>query len=539
MYNVLLVEDEILERENMRASWIWENGDFKLCADAANGEDAWRILHEQPIDIVVTDIRMPFMDGLELCRLIKNAYPKIMIIILSGHSDFSYAQKALSLGVNDYIVKPAKSSDLLDALYKVASHIDQDNKLQSELENYKLRLKQSNDLRKQMLLINLVTGVLPTENVIEEAKELSIDLTFNDSCCVIIELFEDKIQISDHEYLLALEIQDGIKEALIDKSAISFSWNLRKYCLILKMSEMTQVKNQLNLVKEKIIDYYVMSGLNYRPVIAIGRIRKGIEGVVESFADAQFVLNFRFLFHNAEIMTSDDSLVLSDNNLNFEIVLMNEKTLIDNLIRYGTKNEAGDLVSKFVMKLKSLNLSYMVFQYICIELISQIKNFLTDLSDDDPVKVINQFSSNNIFQLNHWLSWANDLDKFGANLKELISGVIDIRDKRKNYRYSTIIAIAKEYINKNFSDPDLSLASVANKVNITPNYLSTIFTQETGESFIEYITRLRITKAKELINSTSMRIVDIAFSVGYQDSNYFSKIYRKIAGETPSQTRCT
>jgi two-component system response regulator YesN len=129
------------------------------------------------------------------------------------------------------------------------------------------------------------------------------------------------------------------------------------------------------------------------------------------------------------------------------------------------------------------------------------------------------------------------IDRFGSSLKSILEAAIEIRDRQKNYRYSTIVAIAKEYINQHYSDVGLCLANVASHVKITPNYLSSILSQETGESFIEYLTRIRITKALELLNTTNMRVTDIAFAVGYQDSNYFSKIFHRITGETPSQAR--
>jgi len=147
----------------------------------------------------------------------------------------------------------------------------------------------------------------------------------------------------------------------------------------------------------------------------------------------------------------------------------------------------------------------MLSQYICIELVTQAKDFIHTLTNEDPDKILaDYFAGSESYQPNCVLEWAQDvdhIDRFGSSLKSILEAAIEIRDRQKNYRYSTIVAIAKEYINQHYSDVGLCLANVASHVKITPNYLSSILSQETGESFIEYLTRIRITKALELLNT--------------------------------------
>lgn len=541
MYNVLIVEDEILERENTRSSWIWKAGDFKLVGDAGNGEDAWQIILKEPVDIVVTDIRMPFMDGLELCRMISQAKPTIKIIILSGYTEFSYAQQAMKYGVSEYIVKPVKTTDLLDALYKVAAKIEQDSKQVKEIEFYKQKLQNDLTLRRQRFFLDLTSGLVSQDVILNAAKDLEIDLDFKKVCCAIIELHDDKILIQDEEYLLILEAQEAVQEIIQSQSILDFNLSLRQYGLIYKESSLEEINRSVQQIHQRLTSLFQAAQSTFSPVIAIGRVQTGISGVVESFADAQYTLNYKYAFPASQILNFKDSLALNLPRFNLETAILNEKSAIDHLLNHGKKGDAAGVIEQLMARLKTIHKSFMLSQYICIELVTQAKDFIHTLTSEDPDKILaNHFSGSESYQPNCVLEWAKDvdhIDRFGSSLRSILEAAIEIRDRQKSYRYSTIVAIAKEYINQHFSDVGLSLADVASHVKITPNYLSSILSQETGESFIEYLTRIRMTKAQELLNTTNMRITDIAFAVGYQDSNYFSKIFRRITGETPRQTR--
>jgi two-component system, response regulator YesN len=266
------------------------------------------------------------------------------------------------------------------------------------------------------------------------------------------------------------------------------------------------------------------------PTITLGSIRDGIAGIAESFADAQFLLNFQYLAERADLLFMDEALPTLKKSYTKELTMANERMLIDNTLKFGSKTSVAGVVDKLVKKMQSLNLNSILFQYNCIEIDNIVKRFLIDISEY-PLKEDNEDSveKDPLFSNN----WFNDVFDFSQHLNAVLNVVIDLREKKKKHKFNNIIAVAKKYIDQNYSDNDINLTQVAEHVKINPSYFSTLFKQEMGESFIEYLTHLRIDEAKVLLNTTSHRITDIAFMVGYKDSNYFNKIFKKMTNQTP------
>lgn len=533
MYRVLLVEDEILERENMRESWIWKDNDFILQADAGNGEEAWEILKREKIDIVVTDIKMPFRDGLDLSRQIQEEMPRIKIIIMSGFSDFQFARRALSIGVSEYIVKPIRSSDLLDALKKVAAKLKEEDLVYEEVSLYREQLQTNRQKQRQQLLEDLTLGIAPIDKLKKQAGLQDLNLAFDNVCCAIIAYLDDKILIDENEHLQALECQQVVEDFIKSQDVLSFNRNLRESVLIYRDPYLPAVKKMLAAIYDTIAAECCLSTHICQPTIALGSVKKGITGIAESFADARFLINFQHLVGHDKLLFMDDALPALQNSYGSELILANDKESIVNILNMGNKSDVPAIVDRLVQRLQSINLSMLLFQYACVEIANILVQFLVEIDEDPNETLIDKSGTKNALLSGNWLIWSNDIPAFRDYLTKTLMTVMDIRDKKKKYKYNNVILKAKKYIDQHFADPDICLTQIAASVNVNPSYFSSLFTQEIGESFIEYLTRMRIDKAKTLMMTTSMRTVDIAFAVGYTDSNYFSKIFRKMTNESP------
>lgn len=528
MYNVLLVEDDELERELMRQSWVWQQSEFALAADVSSGAEAWELLLQGNIDIVITDIKMPVMDGLELSKRIHEEMPNIKIIILSGHSDFQYARQAISLGVSEYLVKTVKSEDLLEALRSVALKIKEEAQITHEILDYREQLNNNRRHMRQTLLENLSVGNIPEETLKSQAELLDFDLEIQSVCCAIIVYLDDKILINEAEHLMILENQQVVDDYFKNLETISFSHNLRENYLIFRNPDLHVIKEVLLQIFSKITALQQNSHRLYQPMIALGSVRHGIAGIAESFSDARFLLNFHHLIDCDNLLFFDDTRPFHQSIYKSELALVSDKESIIRTLSQGSKNDVPGLVESLVSHLQTINISLVFFQYTYIEIGKIIRNFLLDIGEDPDQS---PFLSGNS------LSFANDIPAFGEFLAQTLIEVIEIRNRKKRFQFNDVILKAKKYIDQHYSDPLLNLTSISAVVNINPSYFSNLFSQEMGATFIEYLTGIRIEKARILLKTSNMRTSDIAFAVGYSDSNYFSKIFRKITSESPRSFR--
>src|SRR3989304_1783586 len=175
-YKVFLVEDEIVTREGIRDNVDWKINSFEFCGEAPDGEIAWPLLQTVKPDVLITDIRMPFMDGLQLSQIVRDRMPATKIIILSGHDEFEYAQKAIKLGVSEYLLKPVSVQDLHHVLQKVASELDQKRQEQQALQKLRDQVEENRATLRERFLLKLVSGAASSVEAIEKSQLLGIDL---------------------------------------------------------------------------------------------------------------------------------------------------------------------------------------------------------------------------------------------------------------------------------------------------------------------------------------------------------------------------
>lgn len=410
MYKVFLVEDEILVRERVRDNIDWESHGFIFAGEASNGQMALPLIQEIKPDILITDIRMQFMDGLELSKIIKNTMSWIKIIILSGYDEFVYAKEAIAINVNEYLLKPISAADLVKALKDIAIQIDNEKIEKQKQELIQEKLENSRQIMWERYLNDLATGIVPAEDAIKKADDFGVDIISKYYCAQIILLGSAPLALNQMEYLEYLRAEAIINEELgSNQDIIKYKENIKKIILILKGNNKEELEMNCNILARS-IKSRIEKNTSCCLTISIGSIRETVGGIAESIKDAEAAIS------------------------------------------------------------------------------------LYSISDKNTI--------------------------------------IDIESK-----YGSVIYKAKKFICDNYSEYWVSLNSVADHVNVSPNHFSSIFSQETGVTFSEYLTNVRIIKAKELLKATNMKAIDIAFSVGYNDSHYFSNVFKKIVGCTPTDFR--
>ncbi len=527
MYKIFIVEDEIVVREGIRDNIDWESTDFIMAGEAPDGEMALPLIQEIKPDILITDIKMPFMDGLELCRIVRKSMPWIKIVIISGHDEFNYAKEAISIGVTEYMLKPVSSVELLKQLNKVAIKIENEKEEKANIEKIKNQLNSNRESIKEKFLNEVSLGIITTKEALEKASYFNIDLVSRYYLVEIIEIEKsENIKYFNQEELLEIDI---IISNYIEKNPeiIRFKRNLEEFVLIIK-GESEKDLEEISYRTAQSIKYEVERTTECILSIGIGSVQERVHGIAYSFKDASTANRQKILLGKGKIIDINDIKIDKEESRLLDI----SKISITDFLKVGSKQSINGFLDEYIKCLNTTGLkSIMYIHYAFLNIVLNTVKFIENLEGDNK-KVIEEISNSE-----NTLLGIVSINQFKEQAFNILSKAFDYRDNIVESKYLNVIAMAKKYINENYSDSSMSLNSVAAFVNISPSHFSTIFSQETGETFIEYLTKTRINKAMELLKTTSQKTFEISYAVGYNDPHYFSHLFKKVTGRTPREFR--
>lgn len=519
MYKVFIVEDEILVREGIRNNIHWENTRFIFSGEASDGEMALSMIQEIKPDILITDIKMPFMDGLELSRIVKRTMPWMRIIVLSGHDEFEYARESISIGIDEYILKPINSSLLLSTLDKVVERIEEEKKKKIELELMQAHIKSTNVLLTEKFLGELIIGSVTTSAALEKAAKAGIDLIAK--CYIVLEA---KVDYEGNEYDSFFTVRAYTGNLINGRQdVIWFFRSFDRLVLIIKGDAGDAILETAYELSQA-IKYEVERNTPGRLTIGIGSVVERIGSISDSYSDAVKVHKFLGGLRRGHIVSIRD---IENGEIPAASLFPGDAPAREKL-RYASKDDIPHLIKQWVENLDDTNFqSALLGYYILMDIIMTVSRMIADLGGNYHELLPEVDNLEKVFEV------ACDKERFSTLASEIIGRFIDFRDSCGDLRYGGIIQKARETINANFHDSGISLKTVASVVALSPNHFSTIFSQETGESFIEYLTKVRIEQAKKLLEEGGMRTADIAYAVGYNEAHYFSYLFKKHTGLAP------
>lgn len=531
MVKVFLVEDEIVIRDGIKNSIKWEKEGFEFVGEAGDGELAYpMILKEQP-DILITDIKMPFMDGLELSRLVKQELPDIKILILSGYDEFEYAKEAIRIGVAEYLLKPVSSNKLLEVLRSVTSAIVQERQEKELLRKYEADMLENREYQKDEFLNRILTQNLSVTEILAQAKALSMDLSAQLYNTVILEVAGiSAAEETGGENMLSA-IETGIEE---QNGLYTFRRSTERWMVLCLAEDSVQMDQ-----KVRTVEACVKSALDTCPVQteyfgAIGHPVSRIRELKESLAEAERVFACRYLKEWNQIVGSEGIPENGSENTELNVgsleVAKLDRKILDGFLKTGLRGQASSFVDEYFASLGEKNIQSLLFrQYVTMDAYLTAVSVLESIGydSDEFVARCGDFKDmETVFQT------VAHTKKY---LVHLIETTIDFREAVSKGSNGSLLKAARSYIEQNFDNEDISLNTVASSVNLSPNYFSTVFSQEMGMTFIEYLTRVRMEKAKELLRGSSMKTAEIAYAVGYKDSHYFSYLFKKTQHCTPRE----
>jgi two-component system response regulator YesN len=519
-FKVVFVEDEIVTREGIRDNVDWFDHGFEFCGEAPDGEMALQLLLATKPDLLITDIKMPFMDGLQLCKVVRERMPELAIVILSGHDEFEYAQEAIKIGVTEYLLKPVTVQDIHQVLDKIARRLEQDKVEREKIHKLHVQIEESQAHLRERLLLKLIIGAVPSPEAIENCQSLGLDLIAKYYLIVIlkIELSDRSEQFNFDEYQHVQHIIASLVENNPDVFLIKKDWE--EVVLIMKGNNADYLVEErdflLDVIKRNI------KKTRYRLIIGTGSPKNRIAYIYQSFVEAL-----------VEIHNSTPESRSEGNITDYKADLLKvDKSAVENFLRYGVKEDFDTFFGHFTRPLNETALkSYLIKNYLTVDVVIATVKFINELGGniDHAVAEFNSIES--------ILANMRTIQQFKEQVRKILISAIEFRDSLTKNQYMNVIQHAKNFIDQHYMDASLSLNEVAVHVNLSPSHFSAVFSQETSQTFKEYLTEIRIRKAKEYLRMTPLRSIEISYRVGYNDPHYFSFVFRKNTGLSPSEFR--
>lgn len=507
MRKVFLVDDEKVIRQGIADSIEWEKEGFEYCGDASDGEVALPLIEKSKPDIVITDIKMPFMDGLQLSKILYETLPDIKIIILSGHDEFEYAREAMRVKVSEYCLKPVSAKDLLEILHNVSTQLDLEEIEKKQLDDFKKQALQNTSFLRKNFLAELCDGLHNTTEAIRKASELDLDV------------------ISSYYYVLILESEIPksstlIKSIIENHSCLTFDRNSKETIFIFKGESNKMLEHEAVRIRKQLL--HEPGTISF----GIGKIKNRIQGIAETFAEANVEKNFSLTSNKR--YNSTDSEVNIHSNKNKHIHQFNRNDLVY-FLKFGIENKIPEFSRTYSAYLQTTaNQTPFYVYYFLMDFTITVVDFIKE-QNNDFIVILDQINT-----LEVQINWIKAYHEIVTYMEEMLHLIITYRE-RINSKFGQVIQKTKDYIHDNYNDQTLSLQTIAKQVNVSASYLSNIFSKETGQTLIEYLTNTRIEYAKVLLKTTNNKTYEIAHSVGYGDSQYFCHTFKKQTGMTTKQ----
>ena len=542
MLKIFLAEDEVVVRETIKRMIPWEELGFELVGEAADGEMALPLLLRQQPDLLITDIKMPFMDGLTLARLAKKEIPGLKVVILSGYDDFNYAKQAIGIGVEDYLLKPITKNALIERLSEIRSRYEHEKTQKEYYEKFQREMQAYEKNSSRDFFEALVGGSMDMMEVYKRAEKLGLDivaeaynvLIFTMNCDEDFSGQRDEYSSWEAE---SLELLENFFAG--HSSAMLFRSNIFSYGVLLKGQRETIEENTRACVDEI---RKILSRQDGRRewFLAVGQSVERLSQIQKSYHTASRAFSQRYLYDEnilyydeMETMEHPGGQAETEDNAYLQKVDVNalNPAILQKFLSNGLQEETENFVKDYFYAIGQEPMESLVFRnYVILNVRFSVISFIKGLGCDT-----NEMESADTEEV--LAESGKNMESAIAYAKKMISQAIEIRDQNSGNKNRSILKTAVDFIDSHYMDEEISLNTVANVANVSSNYFSALFSQNMGQTFIEYLTTLRMNKAKELLRCTGMRSSEIAGEIGYKDAHYFSYLFKKTQGMTPSDYR--
>ncbi|MGM9590402.1 MAG: response regulator [Faecousia sp.] len=534
MLRVFLVEDESIIRETLRETVPWAQCGYQFVGEAGDGEMALPLIRETKPDVLITDIRMPFMDGLTLSKQVLQEFPKMKVIILSGFDDFEYAQQAIGIGVERYLLKPVTKNDLMTVLQEVRTKIEGERAQQDYILRFQQEAQDYEQFSRRRFFEQMVSGQLTDRQIREQADAMGLDLEAGSYTIALVSPVPDQMGTAESYSEASARIRDGLVAYFLKyPEYILFRWNLTAYAVLIK-ARSGQMQPFIQRSVDAVRSLYEIHGPERNWYVAVGTPVSQLAQLPACFDEVSRLWAYRLIWPTQHILTADSVRLLPGSGDGPDLPELDVSRLhpavISGVLENASVQEIPGFVEEYLYHLEAALGSIPFCQYLMLNFQFTATGFLQDLGISSR-DFLSTLTCTDLIGQNVSV---DDLKRF---LCDILFRAIELRDKASGSQYRNLLKGAVSYIDANFQNEDISLNRVAREINISANYLSAVFSQEMGTTFVEYLTAKRMEKARELLRSSDLRSGEIALAVGYKDPHYFSFLFKKTQGCTPRDYR--
>lgn len=523
-YSVLLVDDEEEAFRVIIKKLDWGSMGFRIAGYARNGVEALEMAEELQIDVVMTDIKMPYMDGLTFCKKLKEQYQNIKIIIYSGFDEFEYAQEAIKIEVEEYILKPINSNELRQVFERIKENLDKELDEKRNIDKLRKYYLESLPVLRENFFISLLEGRLSEEKIETYAANYQIGLRgpYYVVTALHISAAKQHGEVQMDASLLMISVKKLVEEQL------SGLWDSRTVIYLGDILVITQLEEEASVMRftdgmdricrmaKRICNVRVTAGIGY-PCDRLSKLRHSYQG-------AKNAVSYRVLYKNAGAINIAEMDPQESLDVPWEEPFIRK---IFKEIKVGEEDALCKAIHDLVAQMKVAKMSIQKYRLLLMELVTEIFRFAGS----------NQMNLECIFGENNDIySQALQLESTDALEQWLTDGCLKMQrrilyDRQDSTKFFVTRAI--EYVKENYGDQELSVESICSYLSVSTAYFSTVFKKETGKTFINYLTDYRMEQALELLMSKDEKTYIIAEQVGYSNPNYFSYVFKKQFGMSP------
>ena len=537
MFKVMIIDDEPIIRKGLKNIVNWKRFDCEVCAEASDGLDGSELIKKHLPDIIITDIRMPGVDGLTMLRDIKEIVPQSKIIILTGYRDFDYVHEALKLGASDFILKPTKLEELTAIISRTVKELRFERERSEEFEKLKVMFRQNLPVLREKLLYDMVYEINGNEAEILAKMEL-FGISIDKFMLLVVQNDTDEAdnrEISQYDrHLYQFGIINSFEEVFSDGFGVTGIPLDDMGIMFIIMPE--NGKDILPEVIDKRCSYLqdiVRNCFGFTVTVAVSSEGHGPMQLPQKLKECREALEHKFYLGNNTIIFHNDIDSTFFKYDDHSMLDRLQKTLIEG-VKSGNETSVkqilGDIFS-YARAAEPGGFDYIKnFYYNTISLINNIR--LSVISAESGNKPGNR----QLGGLHGLIDKCGTIAELNSALEEAALSVTIKINSYNNKSIKLILRKAMEYLQDHYNE-QVTLNEIAEYSYVSTYYISRMFKRELGKNFIDCLNEIRIEKAKELLKDIKYKTYEVAESVGIPDAHYFSRLFKKYVGVTPTEFR--